>query len=269
MNRRRFLTTTQNFALAPVLAALMPFSFCQAGGRIQSAAEKKAEHPLAAPLQFAREALKKVEKLDGYQGTFFKREVVGRSLISHKMQIKVRHKPFSVYLKFVEPHTGREVIYVEGQNEGKLVAHEAGLITSLVGSMELVPTDSVAMRENRHPITDAGIANAMRTLIQQWEKESKFGEIDVKYYRDAKIGDVTCRIIETSHPTPRKQFDNHKTRLWVDTKTGLPVRFQKYGFPRVKSGESPIIEEYTYVDLQTDVKLGNIDFDRKNPRYQF
>ena len=119
------------------------------------------------------------------------------------------------------------------------------------------------------PITDAGIANAMKMLVEQWEKESKYGEIDVKYYRDAKIGDVNCRIIESSHPTPRKQFDNHKTRLWVDVKTGLPVRFQKYGFPRSKSGQAPIIEEYTFVDLKTDVKLGNIDFDRENPRYKF
>lgn len=266
MKRRHFSTAVLATTIAFAAATGVCSAAC-ADDKTESAQDTK--HPLTAPLKFAKDTLEKVERLDGYEGTFFKREVVGKSLVSQRMQIKVRHKPFSIYLKFVEPHAGREVIYVDGKNNGKLLAHEAGLFTSLVGVMELAPTDSLVMSENRHPITEAGIANALKMLIDQWEKESKYGEIEVKYYKDAKVGNSTCRIIETIHPTPRKQFDNHKTRLWVDTKTGLPVRFQKFGFPRKRSKEAPILEEYTFVDLKTDVKLSNIDFDRTNPRYKF
>ena len=36
--------------------------------------------------------------------------------------------PFSIYLKFLKPKefSGREVIWVDGQNDNKLMVHEAG-----------------------------------------------------------------------------------------------------------------------------------------------
>ena len=71
-------------------------------------------------------------------------------------KMKVRHEPFSVYMHFDEPHAGREVIFVEGRNNNNLLVHEAGF-ASLIGTLELEPTGSQAMAENRYPITKAGI----------------------------------------------------------------------------------------------------------------
>jgi len=76
------------------------------------------EHPLKPAIRYAQACLERVEALPGYEATFFKKEVVGTTTISQKMTIKVRHNPFSVYLYFHSPHEGREVIYVEGENNG-------------------------------------------------------------------------------------------------------------------------------------------------------
>lgn len=229
---------------------------------------KTAQHPLVPAIKYAKACLEKVEALPGYEATFDKKEVVGTSTVSHKMKIKVRHKPFSVYLYFMAPHEGREVIYVEGKNNGKLIAHEAGLF-SIAGAMELEPTSSMAMNENRYPITKAGIANTMKIMIAQWEKELKYGEVDVRYFKDAKLDNMNCRVIEASHPTPRKQFTSHKVRLWVDTATGIPVRMQKYGFPRRAGETAPLIEQYTFTNLKTGVRLSDADFSRNNSKYSF
>jgi outer membrane lipoprotein-sorting protein len=227
-----------------------------------------AEHPLRPAIQYAKACLEKIEALPGYEATFYKKEVVGTSVVSHQMKIKVRHNPFSVYLLFQTPHEGREVIYVEGQNNGKLIAHEAGFL-SIAGSMELNPTDAIAMNENRYPITKAGIANTLKIMIKQWEDETKYGETEVKYYKDAKVGNVTCRVIESRHPEPRRQFNNHMVRLWIDSESGLPVRMQKYGFPKKPGTEPPILEDYTFLDLKTDIRLTDADFDRNNTKYSF
>lgn len=226
------------------------------------------KHPLRPAIDYAKSCLEQVEAMPGYEATFYKREVIGKKTISHKMRIKIRHRPFSVYLYFENPHEGREVLYVEGENNGKLVAHESGFL-SIAGSMELSPTDSMAMSENRYPITMAGIANTLKVMIKQWEEETKYGESEVKYYKDAKLGDMTCRVVESSHPQPRRQFNNHKIRLWVDTKTGIPVRMQKYGFPKRAGNPPPIIEDYTFMNLKTDVRLTDADFDRNNTKYSF
>jgi len=226
------------------------------------------EHPLEPAIRYATGCLEKVEALPGYEAKFVKREVVGNATVSHEMTIKVRHKPFSVYLYFQKPHEGREVIYVEGQNNGKLVAHEAGLL-GFAGAMELVPTESIAMSENRYPITKAGIANAVRIMVDRWKDETKFGEIDVKYYKDAKLGTMKCKVIETIHPQPRRQFDYHIARMWIDNETGIPVRMQKYGFPKRAGDKPPIVEDYSFLNLKTNVRLTDADFDRENTKYSF
>lgn len=229
---------------------------------------KTKEHPLRPAIRYAKSCVAKVEKLPGYTATFYKREVVGTTIVSHEMKMKIRHEPFSVYLYYAKPHEGREVLYVEGQNNGKLIAHEAGLF-SIAGSMELAPRDPLAMNENRYPITMAGIVNIVNEVIKTWEHEAKYQGTEVKYFKDAKLGDMNCRVIESRHPKPFRQFKNHKIRLWVDSKTGYPVRVQTFGFPRKPGQNPPIIEDYTFSDLRTDVRLTDADFDRNNKKYSF
>ncbi len=227
-----------------------------------------AEHPLLPALRHARTCLENVKKLSGYECTFTKTEVVGKQTISQKIKMKVRHEPFSVYMHFEDAHAGREVIFVEGKNNNKLLVHEAGF-ASLIGTLELAPTDNQAMSENRYPITKAGIQKMMEAVTEQWESETMYGETAVKYFQDAKIGDMTCRVIESSHPQPRKQFKFHMTRVWIDEKSGLPVRVQQFGFPAKSGAKPPVLEDYTFSDIKAEVRLTDRDFDTKNPSYNY
>ncbi|HAD58526.1 MAG TPA: hypothetical protein DCG12_04730 [Planctomycetaceae bacterium] len=229
---------------------------------------EKQEHPLTPAIAYAKKCLAKVEALPGYTATFYKKEVVGRKTVNHQMRVKIRHEPFSVYLFFEKPHNGREVLYVDGENDGKLLAHEAGLL-SIAGSVSLNPTDSTAMNENRYPITMSGIANIVGEVIKTWEEETRYQGTEVKYFKNAKLGDLTCRVIESNHPKPYKQFKNQKVRLWIDAKTGFPVRVQTYAFPKKAGREPALVEDYTFKDLKTDVRLTDADFDRNNKRYSF
>ena len=114
-----------------------------------------------------------------------------------------------------------------------------------------------------------GLENMLNTLIRQWELETQYGECEVKYYPNAKLGNVQCRVVETSHPTPRKQFKFKKTRLYLDKETNLPIRSECYGFPARPGDEAPLIEQYTYENLRINSNLTDFDFNRKNPKYRF
>ena len=226
------------------------------------------EHPLAPALRHAKTCLEKADAMKGYECTFVKKEAVGKELISQTMKMKVRHEPFSVYMYFMAPAEGREVIFVEGRNDNKLQVHETGL-ASLIGTLSLSPDDSRVMAENRYPITKAGIAKATESIVKQWEEESQYGETEVKYFEDAKVGDYTCRVIESSHPQPRKQFPFHMTRLWIDDKSGLAVRIQQFGFPKKKEAKPVVVEDYMFTDIKPEVRLTDRDFDVNNPNYNY
>jgi outer membrane lipoprotein-sorting protein len=226
------------------------------------------KHPLEPALRIAARSQSALKDVDGYSAVFEKKELVGRRLISSTMTIKLREKPFSVYLKYHKPHAGREVIFVDGENRNMLLAHETGL-KGLVGTVSLNPQSDTAMEESRYPITMIGVGKMLEQIVAQWEEEKKYGEIDVKYYTDVKLGNVVCDVIESSHPQPRRQFKFQKTRLYLDKKTKLPVRVQQYGFPTRKGRKSPLVEQYTYSRLDTSVKLDDTDFDTRNPQYNY
>jgi len=225
-------------------------------------------HPLYLPLQEAYRAREALKGITDYDAEFTKRELIGRRLHKTTMQLKLRHQPFSVYLKFVEPHAGREVIYVDGRNKNQLFVHETG-IRSIAGTMSLLPTSPEAMADNKYPVTLIGLQTMVDKVIQQWEAEGKLGEVKTQKYPNAKLpSGEECVAFESLHPTPRNQFKFHITRLWIDKKSGLAIRVEQLGFPQGNQ-PPPIMEEYTYSRVRTNLSLGDRDFDIRNPGYAF
>ena len=95
------------------------------------------DHPLKPCVDRAEASLQAISTVKDYSAVLFKTEMVQNKLVSHNMVTKIRHEPFSVYLKYEQPYAGREVIYVDGQNKGKLLAHDTGL-RSLAGTVTLL-----------------------------------------------------------------------------------------------------------------------------------
>ena len=81
------------------------------------------EHPLMPTLRWAYQGVGNIQKIQDYSATLAKRERIGGKLLDYEyMFIKLRQKPFSVYMHFLGPPSlkGREVIYVQGQNNGNM-----------------------------------------------------------------------------------------------------------------------------------------------------
>lgn len=232
-------------------------------------AEADDSHPLDPAIRLAKASRAATDKIADFQAIFTKQEMLnGRLGEPVTMHVKLRRKPFSVYLRFLRPHEGREVIYVEGRNDGNILAHEGG-IAGIVGTIAVPVNSPRAMSENRYPITMMGMRSLVDEVIKQWEAETKYGEVDVKYYPDAKLQQMACRVVQTSHPRPRKEFKFHMTRLYVDKATGLPVRVEQYGFPRRPGEQPPLVEKYTYSQIKVNNAFDEIDFDPRNPKYGF
>jgi len=222
---------------------------------------------VGAAIKFAKDVQETLKKVNDYEATFTKKEVVGKKLLQTEMFVKFREQPFSVYIKYLNPHAGREVIYVAGRNKDKLLAHGEG-ITSIVGTIKLKPDSKDAMEENRYPITMFGMSNLVSTLMQQWQEDEKHDDCAVKFFPNAKLDKVECKVVETSYPKNVAHAKFHMSRLYIAKETGLPVRVEQFGFPAA-GAEAPVIEEYTYSNIKTNVGFSDIDFDTANKAYGF
>jgi outer membrane lipoprotein-sorting protein len=124
------------------------------------------------------------------------------------------------------------------------------------------------MRGQRYPITELGILNLTRRLVEVGEHDVKYGECNVKFYEGAKINNRVCTCIEVLHPVPRRNFLYHQARIFVDKEYNLPIRYESYDWPR--EGQKPeLLEEYTYLNLKLNNHFTDDDFDVKNPAYKF
>ncbi|HVT30638.1 MAG TPA: DUF1571 domain-containing protein, partial [Lacipirellulaceae bacterium] len=92
-------------------------------------AQKSGEHPLAPLLRALKISEAEIDRnIHDYSCTFAKRERVDGELGDYQIiLLKVMQQPFSVYMRFQQPYSGREVVYVAGQNDGKLIALDAGI----------------------------------------------------------------------------------------------------------------------------------------------
>ncbi|QDU29637.1 hypothetical protein ETAA8_47520 [Anatilimnocola aggregata] len=247
------------------------------------AAAKVAAHPLDPAIDLANETLIKVQReITDYTAMIVKRERVNGKLGNHEfMEAKIRNRkiidgklaqPLSVYLKFVKPDSmaGREVIWVEGANNGKMRAHEGGATGKFLPTVWLDPNGILAMRGQLHPITEIGFENLVAKLIEKGEKDRKHSECEVEFKPGAKINGRACTVLQVKHPTPRPHFEFHIAQIFIDDETKLPVRYAAFHWPTDPADKlGPVIEEYTYLDVKLNPGLVDADFDPNNPNYNF
>jgi len=224
-------------------------------------------------LRWAYEGKRHLEKIQDYSAIMVKRERHDGKLSNYEyMAIKVRHRPFSVYMYFLDPPSlrGQEVIYVAGRNNGKMWAHPPpGLRNKLIGTISLDPTSPIAMRGNHYPITELGILNLVQRLLEVGEHDAQYGECEVKFLPGAKINGRSCTCLQVVHPVPRRTFLFHMARIFVDDELSIPVRYEAHDWPREPGGQPELIEEYTYLDVKLNVGFTDADFDIRNPAYGF
>lgn len=247
---------------------------------VPETAPARIPHPLDQAISIAEEGLVNMRtNVFDYTALMVKRERVNGNLGDVEyMRIKVRndrdtatgHTPLSIYMSFVKPKAvkGREVIWVKGENDGKLMVHEGSGVGSLK-TFHLDPNGWLAMKGNRYPISEAGLENLIVRLIEKASRDRAAGQCVVNYREGAKINGRSCSMIEVIHAEQRAPYEFHKAQVFIDDELQLPVRYASYGWPTRAGGKPVLMEEYTYVDVQLNVGLTDADFDPANSEYRF
>ena len=243
----------------------------------------RPKHPLDRAVSIAETALGKMRRdVYDYSAILVKRQRVNGVLSDATyMGTKIRcprrseagvETPFSIYMRFMRPKkvAGREVIWVDGKDDGKAWVHEgAGAPLLRLKTFHLDPKSPLMMRGQREPIYEAGLENLIIKLIEKAERDRAAGLCEVNYTEGATINKRSCSVIELIHADQREPYEFYKAQVFIDDELGLPIRFAAYDWPTA-SGEAPeLIEEYTYVNIKVNVGLTDTDFDPRNPKYQF
>jgi hypothetical protein len=217
-----------------------------------------------------RDALSLVEQSEAalkdirdYTALFTKTERIHGRLRTQVMEMRLREKPYSVYLLYQsKKEAGRQAIFVDGRDDDKLVVKDVG-IRAMLGTLKLGLQNPLVTCENRYPVTELGISKVVETALTGWHREVKLTgtRAIVTINADFRFGDVDCCDLTVTHQIRCPEIEYQKARLYFDKRTKLPIHVERYGWPDEAGAELPLMEEYTYSNVKTNVGLTDADFD--------
>jgi Protein of unknown function (DUF1571) len=214
-----------------------------------------------------------------YTCTFYKQERIGSELSDGQfMELKMRHKPFSVYMKWLNGEKGRELLYVDGEQDGKMIVHPGGWKARLVPAIKLEPDSSLAMAESRHPVTMVGLIKLCDEIIMRRKTEIEHKcPVRCLFIENETANERPCYCFVSVYLDRKTSEEYRKSIQYIDRELLLPICVKNFTWPEGKQtfasesalDEATLVEHYAYSELQLNQQLANDDFDRTNKSYNF
>lgn len=219
----------------------------------------------------------RLESQSDYAAQFHKVERVDGAMQDEQVIfMKVRHQPFSVYFKWLTGDVGREVLYVDGLNDGKMLVHAGGWKARLLPVLKIDPLGSIALREARHPITRAGLLNLTKTLLENRRTDQVRNKGSVcRAVEGQQFNSRPCWCYVVEYDAPEFNETYRKSVSLIDQELLVPVCIQNYTWPSGKYENAAqldaetLVESYSYTDIVFNQQLADVDFDTKNSAYTF
>jgi hypothetical protein len=216
----------------------------------------------------------KFQHVTDYTATMYKQERIdGELREGNTMSLKLRHEPFSVYMKWLDGDKGRQLIYVDGENDGNLLVQLGGVKGRLLGTLTIDPNGSQAMAESRYPITGAGLLHLARKVLEFRKQDLQRGTgVHCEMHDNQELNGRPCYLFVTTYSSPEYSETYRKATLYIDKELSMPVCVRNYTWAKDANPETiddeTLIEFYSYTDIKVEQQLSGIDFDRGNEGYR-
>ncbi|QDT63782.1 DUF1571 domain-containing protein [Calycomorphotria hydatis] len=230
-----------------------------------------------ASITLINEGLSRLGKVDTYTAEFFKHEAVdGYMSEPQTVEMKVRQEPFGVYMRWLTTHPGRELLYLEGENEGRILVQPGGWRGRILGALNLDPEGSMAMGDSRYPITTAGLDNFAKRVLEYRETDTgRTSGFECEML--ATTSDTNRSIYEfvINYATPDDLKEYRKSIVRIDQDLLLPTHVINFSWPfdDTPEGESlddrTMVEHYRFENVDCTIHLADAEFDQTNEAYAF
>ena len=206
-------------------------------------------------------SIKRFQKVSDYTCILEKKvNKKGRIFYDPEIYVKYR-KPAQYYFKWKEGRfKGQEVIYAEGENNNKIVAHSGGLFGFI--TLKLDPAGSIAMKRNHHSLQRSGMEKIFDILEASYSRHKSTGCGEIKIKGEGRIDGRSVLIMQGNFPE-NNGFYACKVIICFDTNLMLPLKVTVYDC----SGN--LYEEYTFHNLKLNVGWSEEDFDPENSEYNY
>jgi hypothetical protein len=191
--------------------------------------------------RIVEESRQKVATLDNYQVLMSRQEnVKGSVQPAEEVQLSLRRDPKAVRLEWLDgPNKGREVIY----NHGGLM--HVNMPGTLVPRISLPPDSPIALKNSRHPISEAGFSNILEQILIPLEAAERGGNGSEQFRYGGLVapepGAPAC------HEIVRMTATGETWTVHIDDRSRLPYMVH------AEDASGTLLEHYVFRDPRTNL----------------
>ena len=192
--------------------------------------------------------------VESYRAIFHKQERVdGRLLPEETIRLKFM-RPRLIHMRWIRrPFSGREVVYIEGQNENRIRVREGGLLGII--PVNLNPHGGMAMKGNRHSIVEAGIESLVARIAENVRRGKAAGELEAHERGEEVVyGRRTARVEGVFPKNGAGKYYCRRAVLSFDLGLKVPIRAEIYDW------DESLLESYGFEELALNAGLVAADF---------
>ena len=237
------------FALSMGLLMAAPRREPSAQGSAPTSATASPEPlPAADALAFLEKCLERYDQtgIRGYHLIFQKQERLNGTLQPTEVtEVFFRAKPYSVFMRWLKgARKTDKVLYVEGQNDDKVLVHPTGVAGMFVKYVTRDPEGSEAREEGRYSVKTFGLKNTLERTLRDWKTAQKKGAqtayLGVRKVREA--GDRLCYTLRQTSPVPDAAGISD-AMVYIDKETWFQIG-------TVLKGDGKLMGDYYYREIQ-------------------
>jgi hypothetical protein len=217
--------------------------------------------PAKDPVEFLEKCLQKYrdQHIGGYTCILQKQERSDGTLNpSEEAEVAFRDKPQSVFMHWLRgARRADSVLYVDGENDGKLLIHPSGLAGAFVKVATREVDGAEAKQSGRYTLDKFGFKKSMERSLKGWRAARDRGALHVEYLGIRKVretGDRLCYALRRKYDPPEDgvlegtfYFDKES---WLQTGVVL------------KGEENKLLGEYMFRDVKVNPKFRSDQFSR-------
>ena len=211
----------------------------------------------ANPLPFAWSDLSKsYADIKDYTALYEKEEQAISKGDRQTIKLSFR-KPLDIRMDWLDGKgkIDQTAIYRKGKNDDKVTAKKGGMLGSMAGTMQLAPTDPLALEDSKHPITEAGLG----VLIDRLTSAANDPATRVNYLGEEKTDDGRAVYkVEMSNQNGLNLTGGEGARkalIWIDKELMLPVKVEIYDRGGV------LLERHVFKDIKLNANLTDRNFE--------
>ena len=192
--------------------------------------------------QLVSQMLQAGKTVQSLKFTLQKQERIVGKLVSEKASVKLQQKPFKVYLKYLSPNPGMEVLFVAGQNNNEAFIRPSSFPWTTIS---LNPNSSTMRSGQHHTIHEMGFSQILAITDFMLKKYGKQAGSMLQTGEPVTWNNLKCYPLTLENPNFRY------VEYIVEANENLLDIAAKF-----RLSEYMILEKNPAVDDYSDVKAG-------------